>query len=280
MRGFLFATVSVAAVALGAGALMRQRRPMEDRRSRRRPPSSGSWEPARSAALALPPAPRSGMVQARTELDGSGLSQHDIHKLTRNFLLYYIVPMWLAAGLADWYCHRATHIEETTGVKETLLHVAQLTEMGVPTLAALFLEINPPVLALMAGSFLVHEATALWDVSYAVSRRDVTPIEQHVHSFLEMLPLMALSFIGLLHWPQVKAMVGAGDQPADWSIRLKNDRDKLPMGYIVTLLGTIAALELSPYMEELWRDWSAWPGRLAPPEGEAIQARQKEHEWA
>jgi hypothetical protein len=37
---------------------------------------------------------------------------------------------------------------------------------------------------------ILHEATAIWDVHYAYEKRIVTPIEQHVHSFLEMPPLM------------------------------------------------------------------------------------------
>jgi hypothetical protein len=52
--------------------------------------------------------------------------------------------------------------------------------------------VNAGIILLMIGSFLVHEATALWDVSYATTAREVTPIEQHVHSFLEMIPLMAI----------------------------------------------------------------------------------------
>jgi hypothetical protein len=171
---------------------------------------------------------------------------------TRNFLLYFIIPLWTAAGVADWLCHRATHIEDTAGVKETLFHLLMLLEIGVPVLAALFLEITSPVLALMIASFFLHEATSLWDVSYAVTRREVTPIEQHVHSFLEMIPLMALSFVAVLHWPQLKALFGFGGEAADRSIKLK--RDPLPAPYIVTTLTTFALLEWLPYLEELWRD--------------------------
>jgi len=55
-------------------------------------------------------------------------------------------------------------------------------EAAIPVLAGLFLEITSPVIALMIGSFLLHDMTAQWDVSYAVTLREVTPIEQHVHS--------------------------------------------------------------------------------------------------
>jgi hypothetical protein len=141
--------------------------------------------------------------------------------------------------------------------------------VGVPVLAGLFLEINAPVLALMIGAFFVHEATALWDVSYAVTRRKVTPIEQHIHSFLEMLPLMAVSFISVLHWQKLLELFGMTNE-RDMTIRLK--RGPLPKTYIATTLTAVVVFELLPYLEELWRDWRAYPGRLVPP----VNQRQAE----
>jgi hypothetical protein len=56
-------------------------------------------------------------------------------------LMYFVLPVWLAAGFADYLCHRAAAIEVTSGWKESLLHLLQLGEMAIPTLAAIFLEI-------------------------------------------------------------------------------------------------------------------------------------------
>lgn len=186
----------------------------------------------------------------------------DLALVTQYFLLYFILPLWLLAGLADWLCHRAAHIESTSGAKETVIHLLMLVEMGVPVLAGLLLEINALVLAGMLVGFLLHEATALWDVSYAVSRRKVTPIEQHVHSFLEILPLMALSFVACLHWPQALALVGLGSEPADLAVRLKSA--PLPAGYLVAMFGLIVLLEILPYLEEFHRGWKASGGHLVP----------------
>ena len=125
-------------------------------------------------------------------------------------LMYFILPLWLAAGFADWLCHRATHIEMTTGAKESLIHLLMFAEIGLPLLAAMFLEINGLIIAVMLLAFFVHEATALWDVSYATTARTVTPIEQHVHSFLEIIPLMALVGVVSRHWQQVPCGVRHG----------------------------------------------------------------------
>jgi hypothetical protein len=50
--------------------------------------------------------------------------------------MYFVLPVWLAAGFADYLCHRASHIELTS---ESLLHLLQFGEMALPILAAMFL---------------------------------------------------------------------------------------------------------------------------------------------
>ena len=97
----------------------------------------------------------------------------------------------------------------------------------------------------------LHEATALWDVNYAIERRYVSPFEQHVHSFLEMVPLMAGSFIAVLHWPQFIALFGFGSEAPRFAIEWKSE--PLPVVYIFAVLAAALLLELVPYLEELWR---------------------------
>jgi hypothetical protein len=33
-------------------------------------------------------------------------------------LMYFVIPVWFAAGFADWLCHRSSNIETTSGIKE------------------------------------------------------------------------------------------------------------------------------------------------------------------
>src|SRR4051794_35770138 len=137
---------------------------------------------------------------------------------TQTLLMYFVLPLWLAAGFADYLCHRAASIETTSGWKESLLHLLQFGEMAIPTLAAIFLEINALIIGTMIACFIAHEATAIWDVSYAYHRREVTPTEQHVHSFLEMLPLMGLLIIVTLHWQQFLSLFGLSQAHADFGV--------------------------------------------------------------
>jgi hypothetical protein len=134
------------------------------------------------------------------------------------------------------------------------MHLLLLAEAAFPAVLGLFLEINPLLLSLMIAAFFAHEATVMWDVDYAIRRRDVSPLEQHVHSFLELVPLGVLVLLSLLHWSQFKALVGL-QVPSPSTIRRK--REPLGAVYVTADLVAMAVFGLLPYGEELWRDWRA-----------------------
>lgn len=168
------------------------------------------------------------------------------------YLLYGVLPAWFIPGLLDWYQHRRTDIEHTAGVKESLIHLLMMAEVGLPITLVLMCEVNPLVLSIIVGAIATHEATALWDVSTAEhSGREVTPWEQHVHSFLESMPIMAASALGCLRWRQVQELLAGAGAPAAWRLRLKSN--PLPRGYRIRVaLGVVGAIAL-PYGNELAR---------------------------
>ena len=124
-------------------------------------------------------------------------------------------------------------------------------EVGLPLLGGIFLEVNALVLGLMVVCFFLHEATALWDVSYAVTARDVSPIEQHAHSFLEMIPLMAILLLASMHWGQFLALWGAGPEVARFSLQLK--AQPLGLTYFCAMFGSILCSNFS----HTWRGGAA-----------------------
>lgn len=77
-------------------------------------------------------------------------------------------------------------------------------------------------------------------------------------SFLEMVPLIAVAFVCVLHWPEVLALSRIGGRKPDWSVRLK--AQPAP-GVITAMLGAMVALECGPYLEELSRTLAARPKR-------------------
>ncbi|MDN3021950.1 diguanylate cyclase [Streptomyces sp. S.PB5] len=177
----------------------------------------------------------------------------DVGEVTTRYLLYGLLPSWFVPGLADWVMHRRTRIEDTAGTKESVIHSLMMAEVGIPIAATLRYEVNPALLAVQLGGAAVHEATALWDVRTAVdSDREVRPIEQHIHSFLESLPFGALASLMCLHADQVKSLLrgGRGD-PDAW--RLVPRRRPLSKAYLAGVTAAIGACVLLPYGEELLR---------------------------
>jgi len=45
-----------------------------------------------------------------------------VEQTMRRYLLYFIMPLWMVAGLLDWYHHRRTKIEKTAGTRESMIH--------------------------------------------------------------------------------------------------------------------------------------------------------------
>lgn len=165
------------------------------------------------------------------------------------FLMYVLVPLWLAAGLADWLCHRLTRIERSSGVGESALHIVQFLLVGVPLLAALFLQVTAAVLLLMIVGLVLHQAVAMWDVRYADGIRRIPPAEQHLHGMLEAIPAVATAVVVMLHWQEFRGLLGRG--PASFALEWKHR--PLPAGYLASVLGATAIAGALPYAEELVR---------------------------
>ncbi|MGW1068318.1 diguanylate cyclase [Streptomyces aureus] len=146
------------------------------------------------------------------------LSSTDVEDADRRFLLLGLLPLWVVPGLADWWMHRRTHIERTSGTRESAVHALMMTEAGVPVVMGLLARVNPLVLTVMGTAAAAHGATAVYDVSLAVGEREVRPIEQHIHSFLEVVPLTALAFTACLYPDQVRATLRGGRTADDWRL--------------------------------------------------------------
>ena len=190
-----------------------------------------------------------------------------VEAATRRVLVGIVVPLWLGAGLADWWCHRRTHIEDSTVYRESLMHLAMQAEAGVPVMLGLLFEANAGVLVASAGAVALHDATALWDVAYAEKRRDITFVEQHIHSFLEVSPIMATALLGALHWDQVAALFG-NDRPPR-ALRLRPRRGPLGAKQRLALIAVATLGGLLPQIEELWRCASVSPSPSARPKPSA-----------
>ena len=173
----------------------------------------------------------------------------------RTILMFVVFPLWVVTAVVDWACHRRTVIEDTSGLKENLIHLLMTAQVGIGMVVVALAEINAAVLLFVLVVFLLHELTVYWDLHYTVPLRQVGPFEQMVHSFLELLPLLSLALLAAVQWEQALSLFGIGDAAADFSLRLKSH----PLPPADLAVGLLAAVLFCvvPLLEETWRCWKA-----------------------
>jgi hypothetical protein len=156
-------------------------------------------------------------------------------------LIWGIYPAWLLAGAGDYFCHRRTDIERTSGTIESWLHLAQFVCLAISFACAVLLEISAAVFAVMVVFVLTHSVLSYIDVSYADGRRRILPVEQTIHGFMDVLPLVAVALVGVQHWQQIR-----GGSMA-FSLQAAVDLQR------VLLLSSFGVLAGLPVIEELLR---------------------------
>jgi hypothetical protein len=166
-------------------------------------------------------------------------------------LMFVVLPVWILAGLADYFCHRATRIETNAGTPESVMHLLQLGLIALPTILALFVEINAGFFALAALAILLHHLVTYCDLRYAVRTRPIWPVEQMVHSFLELSPITAYGLLAVLFPEQFLALNGLGPAVHDFAFHLKSQA--LPLWYVTGILAGSVLLDMFPYLEEFMR---------------------------
>ncbi len=166
----------------------------------------------------------------------------------RRLTAWFIVPVWITAGLLDYLWHRRTSIETTSGLEESLTHSVMMLEAGPAVLAALFLEINAGVLAGMIGLAVLHEMTVLWDLWYTSPRRVIPAGEQVTHTFLEAPPFLTTAAAIATHWDQFLALVGRGHARREMGIRLR--RPPLSNAGVLATFAALALFGALPHADE------------------------------
>jgi hypothetical protein len=164
-----------------------------------------------------------------------------------------LLPLWLAAGHADYRIHRHVGIERTSGTHESLTHVLMVATTGVGVAGSMFFEETELVLAVQIASALAHEAIVVWDFGYAVKRRPPGALEQHVHSLLEVLPFAGLAFNLCLNPRPLARLAGRGEHPPDFRLKLRRDPRAVP--YDAAVIVAVTALLIVPFAEEFVRCW-------------------------
>lgn len=170
------------------------------------------------------------------------------NQLLIQLMLYVFLPLWGIAGFIDWCCHRATRIEHTSGLKESLVHSLMGIQMAIPILLCLLFQVNVLIMLICIAAWLAHEAVAHYDVHYAAPKRHISIWEMHAHNYLATLPLYMLLLIIVINYPIFIKLISF-----DWQGEFYFARMPYAHGgdtYLPYYLGFMALVCVLPYMEE------------------------------
>ena len=79
-------------------------------------------------------------------------------------ILYVLLPLWGLASMLDWWCHKQTQIESTSGLREANIHCLMGAQIGLPLVLSLVFEVNVLILLLCFLALVAHEFIAHYDV--------------------------------------------------------------------------------------------------------------------
>lgn len=120
--------------------------------------------------------------------------------LVLNVMLYVLLPLWGIAGMLDWWCHRNTEIEKTSGLHEAYVHCLMGVQIGIPVVLSLLFEVNVLIMLLCFAALLAHELVAHYDVHFTTGKREISIWEVHAHNYLATLPFFLLLLIIVRKW--------------------------------------------------------------------------------
>lgn len=157
-------------------------------------------------------------------------------------IAYGFYPAWLVAGAFDYWCHRRTAIERTSGFIESLYHVAQLATIALIVFGIAFFAGSMTMFAIVAATGVAHTVLSYLDVRFTERRRYISPLEQHVHAVLDVMPLVAIALWIALEWSNAQE---------SFAVQLRDPM--LGPAQSAAILLSVCVVAGGPVLEELWR---------------------------
>jgi hypothetical protein len=157
-------------------------------------------------------------------------------------IAYLFYPLWLAGGGVDYLCHRRSAIERTSGFHESLYHLAQFITIAAIVICIALFAGSLAIFAVLVGTVLLHTLLSYFDVRFTERRRYISPLEQHAHAAMDILPIVVVALVIVLEWHSAAFT---------WAVRLRSPM--LEPAQLVIVIGTIVVGAGAPVLEELWR---------------------------
>lgn len=160
---------------------------------------------------------------------------------TAAWLAYGGYLAWLLAGTGDFACHRRTDLPTTSGVTESFAHLLQLAILGAAIVLGLAFETGRAMLVVLCALVVAHAVIGYLDTRIAFARRRVIlPIEQHLHSVLDIAPFVAFGTVLGHSWQDLAS--------GDWSVALRDP--PLPIAVWIAVIFPAAVLCVTPALME------------------------------
>ena len=180
------------------------------------------------------------------------------NQLLINLILYGLLPLWGVSGFIDWCCHRASAIEQTSGLKESLIHSLMGIQLGIPIVLGLFFQVNVLILLISSMALLTHALVAHWDVRYSAPLREISIWEVHAHNYMATIPLYLLLLIVVINWDVAIKLVTL-DWRGELTLTPTRSAQVTPV-YVRFYLVFMAVFCVLPYLEENIRCFRAARG--------------------
>ena len=156
--------------------------------------------------------------------------------------------VWLSAGLGDFISHWRTDLPRTSGVAESTTHLVQLGVLGTAVLLVLAFETGKSIALLLFVLVIAHAIVGYVDTRIAFGRRrTILPIEQHLHSVLDMAPIVFFAWLMI----SSRASITNGE----WNIALRSPA--LPVAVWLCVLLPAVVLCIVPALVEFRAAWKA-----------------------
>jgi hypothetical protein len=163
-------------------------------------------------------------------------------------IAYVLYLVWLLAGTSDFVAHRRSNLARTSGVPESMAHLLQLALVGLAVLVGMAFEIGRITALVLLALVTAHAIVGYLDTRIAVrSKRVISPIEQHLHSVLDMAPPIGFGWAIAVAWPALAA--------GDWTIDFRAPR--LSASTWVGILAPAGLLCVAPAVVEFITAWRA-----------------------
>lgn len=171
-------------------------------------------------------------------------------------LAYTFYLSWLVAGFTDFMLHRRTDLPHTSGLRESAFHLLQLALIGTALVSCLLFDMGRSVALVLVALVALHAVCGYLDTRWAFRRRVLSPVEQHVHSVLDMAPVVGLAWVMVATWPA--ATTGG------WRVAFR--QPALDPGIWFAMLLPAILLCVVPAALEFWAAWKARAVVAALPE--------------